>query len=138
MTHYRNLLDPGEFLGVQDFPADKEVTISRIIREKMPKRDNEKETASPMLYIKGKDGAEYPRKFKVPKSVLYGLSELMGAETDAWVGQKITIFSTRCMAFGEIEPCLRVRFPDAIDGKVRKWLKKRKANPNAYMVADHA
>lgn len=136
MGHYKLLLDPGKFLTDADFPAEgKEVTISRISKEQMPERKGEEKTSAPMLYIKTKDGGEYPRPYKVPKSVLYGLSLALGTETDVWKDQKITIFSAHCMSFGDREPCLRVRFPAEIDGKIRKWLKKRKASPSAYMLA---
>jgi hypothetical protein len=134
-VHYKALLDPGEFLGPQDFQTEREVTISRAVAEGLADRDDKTKTKRcPMIYIKTKDGGEYPRKFKVPKSVLYGLSLLLGTETDAWAGQKITIFSTFCMSFGDKEECLRVRFPAEIDQKIRKWLKKRKASPSAYML----
>lgn len=132
--HYKKLLDPAKFLGAQDFIADREVTISRVVREEMPARDGETKTAAPMLYIKTKDGAEYARPYKVPKSVLYGLSLHLGTETDAWVDKKITLFAAYCMSFGEKEECVRVRFPAEIEVKIRKWLKKRKASPSAYML----
>ena len=136
MPHYKTLLDPGEFLGPQDFPTSKPVKISRIVREKLPSRDGDAQTAAPMIYILGKDGTEYARKFKVPKSVLYGLSELLGANTDNWPGKEIVIFAAKCMSFGDVEECLRVEFPPEIDSKIRKWLKKRKANPQAYILKE--
>lgn len=135
MAHYKQLLDPGKFLSPADFPPEgKEITISRINREAMPERKGEDKQSAPMLYIKSKDGTEYARPYKVPKSVLFGLSVVLGTETDAWKDQKITIFSTFCMSFGDKEECLRVKFPAEIDAKVRKWLKKRKASPSAYML----
>ena len=134
--HYKQLLDPGKFLGPQDFTAEREVTISRVSREKMPARDGEPEQSAPMLYIIQKDGAEYARPYKVPKSVMYGLSLAFGTETDAWKGQKIGMFAAKCMSFGEVEECLRLRFSPEIDGKIRKWMKKRKSNPSAYIIKD--
>lgn len=134
MPHYRALLDPGIFVGPADFPKEREVTISRVVREEIPARDGEEKQSSPMLYFLGKNGAEYQRKLKVPKSVLYGLSLLLGTETDAWVGKKVTIFAAWCMSFGEREECLRVRFPQQIETGIRKWLKKRKASPSCYMI----
>lgn len=136
--HYKKLLDPAKYLGAQDFIAEREVTISRIAREEMAGRDKEEKQSAPMLYIKAKDGSEYPRPFKVPKSVLYGLSLHMGTETDAWIGQKITLFAAFCMSVGDKEECLRVRFPTEIDMKIRKWLKKRKASASAYMILSEA
>lgn len=136
MTHYKNLLDPGEFLGPQDFPAEgREVTISRAVGEDLEDRDDKtRKKRTPMIYIKTKDGGEYPRKFKVPKSVLHGLSLVLGPETDAWAGQKITIFRTKCLSFGDVEECLRVKFSPDIDDKIYKWLKKRKSSRSAYIL----
>jgi hypothetical protein len=138
MTHYRCLLDPGVFIGPQDFPAPKTVTISRAVREAMPTRDKEDAgESSPMLYF-SHQGKELPRKYKVPKSVLFGLSLLLGPDIDKWPGQSIVLFATRCMSFGEIEDCIRVQFPSDIDQKVRKWMKKRKASVSAYMMPNEA
>lgn len=133
--HYKLLLDPGKFLGPADFPGDgREVTIARISREKMPARDGEPEQSAPMLYIKAKDGSEYARPLKVPKSVMYGLSLHLGTDADAWVGQKVTLFAAYCMSFGEKEECIRIRFPEDVDNRIKKWLKKRKASPLAYII----
>lgn len=139
MTHYKTLLDPGEFLGPQDFPTEREVTISRAVSEEMEDREEKgKKKRCPMIYLKGKDGGEYPRKFKVPKSVLYGLSCLLGTDIDTWKDQKITLFAAKCMSFGDVEECIRVRFPADIEAKVYKWLKKRKASRSAYIINDKA
>jgi hypothetical protein len=137
MAHYKTLLDPGEFLGAQDFPAEREVTISRVVAEDMEDRDSKSKKRYPMLYIKAKDGSEYPRKFKVPKSVLYGLSLLLGTDIDTWKDQKITLFAGKCLSFGEVEECIRVRFPQEIEGRIYKWLKKRKASRSAYLIQDN-
>ncbi len=135
MPHYKTLLDPGEFLGPQDFPAPREVTIHRVCAEMLADREDEKkQKKTPMLYLRDKNGGEVPRKFKIPKSVLYGLSELLGSDFATWPGQKITIMSARCLSFGDVEECLRVQFPAAIDQRVRKWLKKRKVNAKVYII----
>ena len=132
--HYKQLLDPALFLGPQDFVAEREVAISRVTRGEMPNRDGAEKQFAPMLYIMQRDGKEYPRPYKVPKSVLYGLSLHLGNDADAWAGKKITIFSAHCMAFGQREECLRVRFTTEIDQQILKWLKKRKASASAYML----
>jgi hypothetical protein len=136
VPHYKQLLDPGKFLGPQDFTTEREVVISRVAREKMPARDGEPEQSAPMLYILQKDGAEYPRPYKVPKSVMYGLSLAYGTETDAWKGQKIGMYAAKCMSFGAVEECLRLRFSAEIDAKIFKWMKKRKASASAYMIRE--
>jgi hypothetical protein len=133
MAHYKQLLDPGIFIGPQDCQTDRTVTISRVVREDMPKRDGEDKTASPMMYFAHGD-KEMSRKYKVPKSVLYGLSLMLGTDSDGWKGKPVTLFAATCMSFGEVEECVRIRFPDEIQAKIRKWMKKRKANVSAYIL----
>ncbi len=142
MPHYKTLLDPGIFIGAQDFPTDKTVKISRIIREKMPTREGEKDEevkAGVMLYFSaGTPPKELARKYKLPKSVMYGLSLMFGTDTDGWLGKEVTLFATKCVSFGEVEECVRLRFTAEIDKKIVKWLKKRKSNPAAYMITGAA
>lgn len=134
MPHYKQLLDPGIFVGPQDFATDKTVQISRVVREAMPKREkDDKDESAPMIYFAAK-GKELDRKYKAPKSVLYGLSVTFGTDTDGWIGKDVTLFAAKCMSFGETEECVRIRFAAEVDAKIRKWLKKRKANPGAYMI----
>ena len=138
MVHYRALLDPGKYLTPADFTAEgREVTIARVAREKLPARDGEAEQSAPMLYVRAKDGTEYPRPLKVPKSVLHGLSVLFGTETDNWKEKKITVFSAFCLSFGQKEECLRIRFPAEVDRAVRAYLKKRKASPSVYILDEN-
>ena len=135
--HYKMLLDPSKFLSEADFSAlGKEVTISRVSREKLPERKGEPETSAPLLYIVDKAGNEYPRPMRVPKLVLYGLSLLFGSEVDAWTGKKVTIFSAHCLAFGDKEPCLRIRFPAEVELGIRKHCKKRKINYSMYILEE--
>jgi len=138
MAHYKSFRDPGALIQEHEITAPRPVKISRFDRFKMPERDGEKSEACQVIYILGKDGSEYPRPFKAPKSVQHGLSLLFGPDAEDWKGKDVTIFATKCMSFGEVEPCIRIQFPAEIDSKIRKWLKKRKANPSAYMVKGEA
>lgn len=135
MTHYKNLLDPTDFLGAADFPAPKTVTISRAVREKLPERKGEAATEAPMLYFIH-NGQEIRRKYKVPKSVLYALSLVLGPDVDEWKGKQITLQAAKCLSFGEIEECVRPVLTPEIEAKVFKWLKKRKSSSQAFMIKD--
>jgi hypothetical protein len=135
MTNYRLLLDPTDFLGPQDFPTPKTVTFSRAVREKIPERKGEAATEAPMLYF-SHNGQEIKRKYKVPKSVLYALSLLLGPDIDEWKGKQITLMAAKCLSFGEVEECIRVSLPPEIESKVFKWLRKRKSSPQAYMIKE--
>jgi hypothetical protein len=133
MADYRTLLDPSIFLGAQDFPEEKTLTISRVLREALPTRGDEEKKAAPTIYFKNKDGKEIPRKYKVPKTIMYGLSLTFGNDVDGWIGKEVKLFAAKCMAFGEVEDCIRIRFSAEIDGKIHVWLKKRKANASSYI-----
>lgn len=135
MTHWKSLLDPSIFVGPQDFQTDRTVAISRVVREDMPDRKGEEKTQAVMMYF-AHAGKELPRKYKVPKSVMYGLSLHLGPDVDKWVGQNVTLFAAKCISFGEVEECVRIRFPTEIDSKIRKWLKKRKASASAYILQE--
>lgn len=141
MAHWKTLLDPGIFIGPQDFPTDKTVKISRVVREKMPARkkddgevEAEDQAGVMMYFIAGNPPKELARKYKVAKSVMYGLSLTFGTDTDAWIGKDVTLFAAKCLSFGDVEECVRIRFSEQVDAKIRKWLKKRKASPSAYMI----
>lgn len=133
--HYKALLDPGIFVGPQDFQTDKTISISRVVREEMPARDGEAKTSCPMMYF-AHNGIELPRKYKVPKSVLYGLSLHLGTDIEQWIGKSVTLYAAKCLSFGEVEECVRIRLPEEIESKIFKWLKKRKANRSAYLLKE--
>jgi hypothetical protein len=125
MAHWKSFLDPSDFIGPQDFPTDKTVKISRIVREKMPSREGEgasDEKSAAMIYFSaGNPPVELKRKYKVAKSV-----------------KDITLFATKCTSFGETEECVRIRFAPDVDKKIFKWLKKRKSPQSAYMIGGAA
>lgn len=131
--HYKQLLDPGIFLGVADFAQERAVKISRVSRETLPERKGEEKQAAPMLYILDRNGNEYPRKLKLAKSVLHGLSLMFGVETDDWIGKEITPYAAHCLSFGDVEECVRIRFPEHVEAAIYKWLKKRKASRGVYL-----
>lgn len=136
MPNYKLLLDPAKYLNDSDFPTERPVTIGRLAREALPEREGEEKKSAPMMYVIAKDGKEYPRPWKVPKTIMHGLQLMFGVDTDAWIGKQVTVYATKCMAFGSVEPCLRVKFPPEIDTKIRQWMKKRKVNPKAYVLED--
>jgi hypothetical protein len=108
--------------------------VSRVAREKKAKREGEAEESGVMLYILGKDGAEYPRPLPVRSTMLYIVSLLHGPDIEGWVGKELTLFRTTCLSFNEVEECVRIRVSPDIDRKVLARLKKRKASPKTYMM----
>lgn len=131
MTHYRKLMPTGEFLGPQDFETPREVTISRVAIVDMPEREGKKEKAC-CMWILNAAGAEYPRRLKLPKTVLFAFSLVLGTDSDAWTGQKIMLKTTWCLSFGDIEECIRPVLTSAQTEQVIKRLKKRKINSKVW------
>ena len=127
MTHYRTLLNPTDFIGPQDVEQPRKLTISSIAREEVKAGEAEK---APMMYFE-----KAPKKFKVPKSVMYALNLHFGSDVEQWIGKEITLYKAQCMSFGETEECVRIQLPDEIHTKVKKWLKKRGASPSAYLIS---
>lgn len=134
MTHYKKLLDPSIYLGPPDFDTERTVKVSRVVREKKPKRDGEAEETGVHLYIFQKDGTEYARPLPIRSTLLHGLSLVFGVEIEGWAGKEITLFRTTCLSFGEVEECVRIRFEPSIDRRIISWLKKRKVSPKTYMM----
>lgn len=131
MRHWKTVLDPGEYLGPQDFPQPAKLIVSRIEREKVSERE---EQEAPMIYFATPDGKEIPRKYKCPKSVLYGLNLALGKDLDKWKGKEVELYAAQCYAFGEIEDCIRIKFSKEIEDNIIRWMKRRKANPASYKI----
>lgn len=136
--HIKKFYDESDYLNESDFPAPREVTIFEVAPVVLEDRKTKKPSKSPVLYVTDKAGAKHPRGYKIPKSVGYGLGLMLGTECEAWKGKKITLFATRCMSFGQIEPCIRCKFPPEIDQRVRAWMKKRGSSESAYMLPEDA
>lgn len=137
MTHYKALLDPSEFIGPQDFPTPKALTISRVVREALKRAEEGGKSGAPMMYFTH-GGKELPRKYKVPSGVMYALSLMYGSDVDQWVGKTVTLYAAQCLSFGDVEECVRPEIPPEIERKVLAWYKKRKASPKAYIIKPNA
>ena len=135
MPNWRKLLPIGDFLGPQDFPLPREVTISRAGISVMPSRDDKKDAKkeeAACLWILDVNGHEFLRKYKLPKLVMRVFSWMLGSDYDNWAGKKITLRSTWCNAFGDVEECIRPVITDEIHGKLMKSMKKKKTNRDMW------
>lgn len=134
MTHWKSLLDPSKYLGPADFPAERLVKISRVVREKKPKRDGEEEESGVMMYIIAKDGTEYPRPLPIRSTMMYAMAHVFGSEIEAWAGKEVPLYRTTCLSFGDVEECVRVRCDETLAKKIAARLKKRKASPKTWSM----
>lgn len=134
MTHYKTLLDPSKYLGPADFPTERTVKISRVVREKKPTRDGEPEESGVMLYIIAKDGTEYPRPLPIRSTMMYAMASVFGSEIEAWAGKEVPLYRTTCLSFGDVEECVRIRLDATLEKKIAARLKKRKASPKTWSM----
>ena len=126
MPHWKSFQDCPDYLQPHEIVGEMELTISRIVHGKTVD-----EKAGMFMHFSHK-GTEMKKKWHVPKSVRFALSKLINPDTDKWASQKVVLYQTYCKAFGEIEPCIRVKLPPDLKAKVLKWMKKRGSSHGAY------
>lgn len=137
MTHYRDLYEESEYIGSHDFKKPAKMTIHSVERVKIirkKKDDSEPDEFRPHIYLKDKDGNKYKRAYLFPKSVGELLKMRFGTNLEDWAGKEITLYATKCMSFGSVEECVRVEATKAEHDKIKKWMKKRGARVNGYLL----
>lgn len=109
-----SLLFPNEYLSAEVLQGeDRTLTIARLVSEEL--RTDHGTEAKWVLYFREmeewhrKDSSQPNRKLVLNKTNAKTIAKLHGSETDDWVGGKIVLFPTTCMAFGESVGCIRVR-----------------------------
>lgn len=84
---------------------DVVVTFARVVAARV--KDSEgKEQKKPVAYFKeSKDN----RGLVLNKTNCKVVAALYGAETDKWIGRRVTLFPTTTSAFGQTVDCIRIR-----------------------------
>jgi hypothetical protein len=103
MAHYQ-LLYPSEFLAACDL-GGKEATveISKFEVEELVGSDGKKQK-KPVLTFKGAK-----KRMVCCKTNAKAIARQHGNDTDAWIGKKVTVYPTSCIAFGSEVECLRIK-----------------------------
>ena len=103
MAHYR-LMYPSEYLNAADLLGkDVPATIESIKVEDVPGADGTKKP-KPVVMFKGTK-----KRFPLPKCCANTIAAKYGTDTADWIGKKVTLFPTTCMAFGQTVECVRVK-----------------------------
>ena len=101
--HYR-LMYPSEYLNAADLMGKEvQVVIEKVEIEEVPGADGKK-APKPVLHAKGAK-----KRLPLPKCCARAIAGKYGNDTADWIGKKITLFPTRCMAFGQDVECVRVK-----------------------------
>ena len=103
MSHWR-LMYPSEYLNSADL-MDREVTvvIQSVSMEDVPGPDGKKKS-KPVVLFQGKQ-----KRFPLPKCCAKAIAGKYGKDTEAWIGKKVVLYPTTCMAFGQEVECIRVK-----------------------------
>jgi hypothetical protein len=105
------LMFPTEFLCAADLKGkDVTLTIGKLAREELRSEDGSKEPAWVVEFAEMQRRPKDQRKrWVLNKTNATTLGKLHGTESNEWVGKRVTLFPTTCMAFGERVECIRVR-----------------------------
>ena len=96
---------PNEYLCCADLKGrEANVTIASVTREMLATTTGQKQAK---LVIRFTESSA--KKFVVNKTNASSIAALHGAEASEWVGKRVTLYPTRCAAFGETVECIRVR-----------------------------
>lgn len=110
-----DLLYPSEYLCAADLRGkDVTLTISKFRQEEL--HTNEGDEIKWVISFKEMEERHHRDKTKTNKRLVVNkkshpdaIRAMHGDETDNWIGKKITLFVDRCMSFGEMVDCIRIR-----------------------------
>lgn len=107
-----------DWIGSSDLGGrDLTVEIEKVERAEVFNRETNKKTVKLALRFKGQQKGMICNRTNATM-IATALAQVLGRDTDGkslatkaerWVGQKITLYPTTCMAFGETKTCVRVR-----------------------------
>lgn len=108
-----DLLFPSKYIKAADLmdkPDGAELTIHSLTTETLRMSDGSDEEKWVIHFAEWQKKPEDKRKRLVlNKTNAISIAALHGNETDKWIGKKITLYATTCMAFGKREDCIRVK-----------------------------
>lgn len=110
------LMFPSEFVAAVEFQGkDVTLTIANVELADLMMADRSTQK-KPILRFK-----ETPKKLVLNKTNSGAIAELHGTEARKWIGKRVTLYPTTCMAFGKKADCIRVRerIVPSMTGKVR-------------------
>jgi hypothetical protein len=102
LMDYRAMFDR-EYIGAWDLQG-KDVTVQIAKVEARKLKSQRGEDKKPVLWFAGKEKA-----FVCNKTNAKTIAAMLGNDTEAWIGKKITIYPTTTTAGGETVDCIRVR-----------------------------
>lgn len=104
LPNHWKLMFPSDYLSAPDLQGrDVTVEIEAIELDKLRRADNTTE----MKFIARLKGKKKKWVLNVENSQT--LAKLHGKDPHKWIGRRVTLWPTTCLAFGETVECIRVR-----------------------------
>ena len=110
MPHFKTFFDR-DFLAAADLlapsgkPLSATVTIETVTQGELRSKDKgKKKRRAPVISFVGRQ-----KKFVACTTNCETIAGMYGPLTQAWHGKRITLYATKCDAFGKITDCIRVK-----------------------------
>lgn len=104
VTFNGEILFPNEYLAAADLKGkDVTITITSVTREMLKKKGGKDKKETILRF------AKTTKKLVCNKTNAGSIAVLHGAKAEKWPGKMITVYPTRCLAFGEMVDCIRIR-----------------------------
>lgn len=95
---------PSDYLAAVEFKGrDVTLTITSVSKEPLKMMDGSTKHKM-LLRFKGTE-----KKLVCNKTNADSIAQLYGTKAEEWVGKRVTLYPTRCLAFGDMVDCVRVR-----------------------------
>jgi len=109
-----SLMYPNDYIAAADLQGrDVTMTISRIASEELRVEGGvEKKWIvhfREMEERRRRDPDRLEKRLVLNKTNAKTIAKVYGGESDAWIGERITLYATTCLAFGERVDCIRIR-----------------------------
>lgn len=98
------LMFPNDYMAAVEFKGrDVTLTIAAVSKESLQMTDGGKK-AKMVLRFK-----ETMKKLVCNKTNADSIAQMYQTKAEAWVGKRITLYPTKCLAFGDMVECVRIR-----------------------------
>lgn len=106
MTHYRNLFDPGKYLGAWHLPTDRDAVVVIESCAGGVLEQGQRKTRKPIVKLRGKT-----LLLALNKTNAKTIANMYGVDVTKWAGQSIALYvgETRDPESGGKCACIRVR-----------------------------
>lgn len=98
------LMFPNDYLAAVECKGrDVTLTIEAVSKESLQMSDGGKKPKMVMRF----NGTT--KKLVCNKTNADSIAQLYGTKAEEWVGKRITLYPTKCLAFGDMVECIRIR-----------------------------